>query len=110
HSLIAISILLTTSCRQQNFNSSSAVKAIDSIFFHSDKSHRQNGEYEKLIEINFDLIKRSEQIKYDKGINRSYMSIANLLWNLKKNDEAMELLNRIKPGIEKAGRPIEVAR
>lgn len=78
---------------------------LDSLYLKTNNTFRKKGDYEGLIKVNLNLVKQSKEIEYQKGAVRSYINIANLFWNLKKNKEALDLLNFVRPDIKKIDDP-----
>jgi len=103
--MLSVVVWLHVSCNSQGASAGVTKIEIDSLYLHTNQTFRKKGAYEKLIEINFGLIEQSKEIQYDKGIIRSYINIANLLWNLEKNKEALDILNQVKPDVKKANDP-----
>ena len=74
---------------------------IDSALQFAIKNFQRDGDSKKTIAINFELVKKSRQLNYTKGIGWGYLNIGNLLTTVNKYQESLKYLELAEKEINK---------
>lgn len=74
---------------------------IDSALQFAIKNFQRDGDSKKTIAINFELVKKSRQLNYTKGIGWGYLNIGNLLTTVNQYEESLKYLELAEKEINK---------